>query len=178
MCLYTEQTDAKKAKSPIICYKTARLIVLEPGWPGASMQDPVLRSMYFGFSYRLKTVYKCDTFKTECTNQFVNDGFHSYKKEKQAQYECDTKDEVVLCCRIPKGALYFEGDNHGAYCSDQIEVLGWRYSGDEMQTWHTKGGEIKVIRPEAKQTARKVFDIVSKFFKGLWEELWEEPISY
>ena len=165
MCLYTEQTDAKKAKSSIICYKTA--IALEPGWSGVPVLDPLFRSMYYGFTYRLETVYKCDTFKSECVNQFVNDGFHSYKKEKQAQYECDSKDEVVLCCRIPKGALYFEGDdNHGEYCSDQIEVLGWRYSGDKMRIWHTRGGEIKVIRPKV-----NVLDTVSKFFKGLWEEL-------
>lgn len=175
MCLYTQQTDAKKAKVPIICYKTALLVTDTETYnmhtmhpvkhADCSVLDPVLRSMYYGFQYRLNQLYRCKDFKTSTLN-FVNEGFHSYKNEARAQKECDTQDEVVLKCRIPRGAMYFEGDTPSQYCSDRIEILGWRYRNEEPGKWHTRGGEIKVIRLRV-----KVFDIVSKFFKKLWEEL-------
>ena len=41
MCLYTQQTDAKKAKAPIICYKTARLVT-------ELLADETLSAAYLG----------------------------------------------------------------------------------------------------------------------------------
>lgn len=158
MCLYTQQTDAKKAKAPIICYKTARLVTDTD----CSVLDPVLRSMYYGFSYRLNRPYRCNDFKTSVKN-FVNEGFHSYKNETRAQKECDIQDEVVLKCKIPRGAMYFEGDSPSQYCSDRIEILGWRYRNEEPGKWHFKGGDIM-------QTKHDFIDVLRNFFRSKKEE--------
>lgn len=175
MCLYTQQTDAKKAKAPIICYKTARLVTdtetynMHTAHPvedaDCSMLDPVLRSMYYRFQYRLNQPYRCKDFKTS-VNNFVNEGFHSYKNEAYAQKECDTRDEVVLKCRIPRGAKYFEGDSPSSprqYCSDRIEILGWRYRNEEPGKWHFKGGN-------AMRTKRGFMDVLRNFFRSNKEE--------
>lgn len=172
MCLFTQQTDAKKAKAPIICYKTARLVTDTETYNMRTMHpvddaecsvlDPVLRSMYYGFQYRLNQPYRCKDFKTSVLH-FVNEGFHSYGNENRAQRECDTQDEVVLKCRIPRGAMYFEGDNPHQYCSDRIEILGWRYRNEEPGKWHFKGGN-------AMQTKRGLMDVLRNLFKNRKEE--------
>lgn len=161
MCLYTQQTDAKEAKAPIICYKIARLIT-EPASLGCTLRDPVLRSLYYEFSYRLNRLYRCNDFKTS-VKDFVYEGFHSYKNEVRAQMECDPQDEVVLKCRIPRGAMYFEGDNPHQYCSDRIEILGWRYGIEKPGKWHFKGGN-------ALQTKRSLMDVLRNLFKSKKEE--------
>lgn len=160
MCLSTSQYEAKRTAVPIICYKTARLIT-EPASLGCTPQNPVLRSMYFGFSYRLNKRYSCKGFNKECDSGIVNDGFHSYRDESRAFKECDCTGEVMMVCRIPAGALYYKSDNGDKYCSNKIEVLGWKPREEAAWHgkggWHVKGGQIKEFKPSLLEKLMSLF---------------------
>lgn len=154
MCLYTNQLDAKRTAVPIICYKTAWLIT-EPAILGCTTRNPLLRSMYFGFSYRLNKLYCCKDFDKECANGFVKYGFHSYRDESRAFTECSTEGEVMMMCRIPAGARYYRSEYGDGYCSDRIEVLGWKARGESA--WHGKGGPLKMLKPSLLERVRSLF---------------------
>ena len=122
MCLITNQTHAVKTWRPIICYKTVRVERTETG-------RLVFRSLYYDYPYRLGKTYSCVVFDHYANHGAVENGFHSYAHERDALQQCMGIGKVLLKCRIPRGALMYKGRGFCfEYCSDRIEVLGWRSS--------------------------------------------------
>lgn len=155
MCLYTKQSEAKRAIMPILCYKVVIII-----------NDKVYAPIYTNYKYGATN--KCHYFKRALKEtisesayaeenlfiklikkifskhklQVANYGFHTYKDEDDAKAAKKSMEKsidacrypdaklLVVSCTIPTGAFYYEGkindtENIG-YCSDSLTMPGAR----------------------------------------------------
>ena len=144
MCLYPDNDKAVRAKKDIICYK-----VVYKHSKLVNNDHPSFTSAVQGFIYRLGEGYVSNWFMKHVTTGEVRFGFHSYMTETLAQNHTSGRNEIILKCVIPKGTLYFTGNNFltpgetgytlNQYCSSRVRVIGWRFPdglGYEDTSWH------------------------------------------
>lgn len=120
MCLITEQLTSTTAREDIICYKVLRI------------QDNSLYAYYRNFEYEIGKLYRgplvCSkTYSTsEGLYMNINEGFHSYSDIEYAKenYRDVLKSAVIVKCVIPKGTIFFEGEQNcgRGYASNQIII--------------------------------------------------------
>ena len=120
MCLTTEQLTSTTAREDIICYKALRI------------QDNNLYAYYRNFEYEIGKLYRGPLVwgKTYSTSEGlymnINEGFHSYSDIEYAKenYRDVLKSAVIVKCVIPKGTIFFEGEQNcgRGYASNQIII--------------------------------------------------------
>lgn len=149
MCLYARHHTAVIAKKDLICYKIVNLkdhtekSVYEYAEDGKiktinykleKLPEPIFRSLFYNFVYKLGETYFCDAFESEVQPHMcqVTQGFHSYQDIKYTGICCaDDDNEVILKCIIPRGTKYFYG--YTTYCSQTIRIIAWKCKGGR---WH------------------------------------------
>jgi hypothetical protein len=120
MCLITEQLTSTTAREDIICYKVLRI------------QDNNLYAYYRSFEYKIGKLYRGPLVwgkmysTSEGLYMNINEGFHSYSDIEYAKqnYRDVLESAVIVKCIIPKGTIFFEGEqNFGrGYASNQIII--------------------------------------------------------
>lgn len=186
MCLASNQCMAKVAKKDIECYKVVELYTEANE---EQLTRPTMPEEFFSkfhcFKYVLGKTYICDNFEKEVQRKIIEYGFHSYANLTDAYSSCDCamprittdlygrqamKEEVLLKCIIPKGALYFDGtaDTLNQYCSDKIKVVAWKRHWN-VKWYHGKSDEdlVSIIEDNAKlyrNTGKSTFKM---FFRSI-----------
>ena len=129
MCFYihNDHKEVKIATETITCYKRVKKAgsinfgdnksyFKKKGWCLNT-----LLSVYQYMPYRVKTLYEVNVRFPK--NKFtISKGLHSYSTLKHTKWARDSF-EIILECKIPKGAKYFYNPERNEYVSNQLRTV-------------------------------------------------------
>lgn len=137
MCFFIDKynPDELIAEKNIKCYKTVRISIASyeralRNKKKATWKDLGNRftSLVRGFRYRLSILYYTG-FKIDKTNQFIDNGFHSFINKTSAIREVGRfPRRIVIKCIIPKGSAYYINPRSGEYVSNRIKIIDIVYT--------------------------------------------------